>query len=213
MEHAIEIPADAKTVTLKLARRCTFTPRRYITLGADEHGQVYGLELNDDGTWRRNPLGYATSCVVIRPMKKETYEYITEDPESAKELWQQCVADSKTEKGLEEWFDDYKSYGDLFDVSFVSELLDGEDNPTVSQWEGNRIAGGDHEFASFRKYIEDALINSDKVAGVECEDDVCEWEASGLFSPERPFVLEFAPRNLLDEYYAHLKSTGGFSEV
>ena len=213
MGNAIEIPADAKTVTLELDRRCTFTPRRYITLGADKHGQVYGLELNDDGTWRRNPLGYATSCVVIRPMKREEYEYITEDPESAKELWQQFVAADKTEKGLEEWFDEYKSSDDLFDVSFVSELLDCEDNPTVSKWEENRIADGDHEFASFREYVEDALINSDKVAGVECEDDVCEWEASGMFSPERPFVLEFATREILDEYYAHLKSTRGFAEV
>lgn len=181
---------------------------RYVTLGADEHGQVYGLELNDDGTWKSNPLGYSTSCVVIRPMKREIYEYITEDPESAKDLWQQCVAADKTEKGLEEWFDDYKSSDDLFDVSFVSELLDSEDNPTVSQWEENRIADGDHEFSSFREYVEDALINSDKVAGVECEDDVCEWESAGIFPPKKPFVVEFAPKNVIEDYYAHLRKVG-----
>ena len=187
---------------------------RYVTLGADEHGQVYGLELDNDGTWRRNPLGCATSCVVIRPMKREVYEYITEDPESAKELWQLCVAADKTEMGLEEWFYVYKSSDNLFDVSFVYELLEGEDNPTVSQWEENRIADEenriadeDHEFASFREYVEDALINSEEVESVNDEDDVHEWESSGLFPPERPFVVEFAPRKLLDEYYAHLRRT------
>lgn len=179
----------------------------YITLGADEHGEVYGLELKNDGTWRGNPLGYSTSCVVIRPMKKEVYEYITEDPESAKELWKQCVEADRTEKGLDEWFDDYKDSDDLFDKSFVSELLDSEYNPTVSQWEENRIADGDHEFESFREYVEDALINSEKVKSVNCQDDVHEWESSGLFPPKRPFVVEFAPRKILDEYYAHLRKT------
>ena len=175
---------------------------RYITLGADEYGQVYGLKLSYDGTWERNRLGYATSCVVIRPMKTE----------SEKELWQQCVATDKTEKGLYEWFNYYKDSDDLFDKSFVSELLNDEDNPTVSHWEEDRIADGDHEFASF-KYVEDALINSDEVSGIECGDDVYDWEASGLFAPERPFVLEFATREILDEYYAHLKSARGFAEV
>lgn len=179
----------------------------YVTLGADEYGQVYGLELNSDGTWRENPLGYSTSCVVIRPMKREEYEYIADDPESAKELWQQCVAADKTEMGLKEWFDEYKRSGDLFDVSFVSGLLDDEDNPTVSQWEENRIADGGREFASFREYVEDALINSEDVESVNCEDDVHEWESSGLFPPKRPFVVEFAPRKILDEYYAHLRRT------
>jgi hypothetical protein len=190
---------------------------RYITLGADEHGQVYGLELNDDGTWRRNPLGYATSCVVISPMKKETYDYITEDPESAKELWQQCVAANETDKGLDEWFEDYKDSGDLFDVSFVSELLDDEDNPTVSKWEEDHIEDAGIEdvdiedvgpaFESFREYVNDALINSEEVKSVNGENDVYEWESSGLFPPKRPFVVEFAPRKLLDEYYAHLRRT------
>lgn len=180
---------------------------RYITLGADEDGQVYGLELNGDETWIRNPLGYSTSCVVIRPMNQKTYEYIMEDPESVKDLWQMCVAADKTEKGLEEWFDDYKCSDDMFDKSFVSDLLDDEDNPTVSNWEENRIVDEDYEFASFREYVEDALINSDNVTGVEGKNDVCEWEASGAFPPKKPFVVEFAPRNLLDEYYAHLRKT------
>lgn len=187
---------------------------RYITLGADEHGQVYGLELNDDGTWSRNPLGYATSCVVISPMKKEAYDYITEDPESAKELWQQCVAAGQTEKGLNEWFEDYKDSGDLFDASFVSELLDCEDNPTVSKWEENskceenNIEDAVPAFESFREYVNDALINSEEVKSINGVNDVYEWESAGIFPPKKPFVVEFAPKELLEEYYAHLRKVG-----
>lgn len=180
---------------------------RYVTLGADKFGEVYGLELGQDGKPRWNPLGGATSCVVIRPMTKEIYEYVTEDPESAKELWQQCVAADQTEKGLEDWFEEYRNSDDLFDRSFVDELLDGFGNPTVSGWEETRVAGGGRGFASFREYVEDALINSDDVEDVTCEDDVREWESSGIFPPRRPFVVEFAPKALLEEYYAHLRKT------
>lgn len=180
---------------------------RYITLGADEDGEVYGLELNEDGSWRRNPLGLSTSCVVIRPVSKENYEYVTENPESAKEIWQACVDTDKTELGLKEWFEEYIAYEVPLDVSFVSDLLDDDEiNPAVSQWREDRIADGDHTFASFREYVEDALINSEKVS-VSDEDDVHEWEASGVFSPRKPFVVEFAPKELLEEYYAHLRET------
>lgn len=184
---------------------------RYITLGADENGYVYGLEMSVSGTFIRNSLGYATSCEVIRPMKKETYEYITEDPESAKELWQQCVAADRTEKGLEDWFEDYKSSDDLFDKSFVAELFDDDENPTVSRWEENRVAeedNGDPEFASFREYVEDALINSEEVKSVNSGDDVYEWESAGIFPPKKPFVVEFAPKNVIEDYYAHLRKVG-----
>ena len=105
---------------------------KYITLGADENGQVYGLELGKDGKWERNSLGYSTSCAVVRPLSKENYEYVTEDPESAKEIWQSCVAAGKTELGLEAWFKEYVSNDDPFDASFVFELLDDESNPTVA---------------------------------------------------------------------------------
>ena len=74
--------------------------KRYITLGADEDGQVYGLALGEDGRWRRNPLGLSTSCAVIRPVTKRSYEYMTEDPQSVKEWWQAAVQDDKTELGL-----------------------------------------------------------------------------------------------------------------
>ena len=73
---------------------------RYITLGSDEDGQVYGLELNEDGRWRRNPLGYRTSCVVIRPVSEATDRYLTKNPWSAIDLWKASVSEGKTEKGL-----------------------------------------------------------------------------------------------------------------
>ena len=178
--------------------------KRYITLGADERGEVYGLELNEDGKWRRNPLGFPTSCDVIRPVPREIYEYMTEDPESAKEYWQQCVAADETEEGLKEWFDDYVSNGDgPFDVSFVFGLLDDENNPTVAPFGQSDANDGT---SRFREHVKNALLESPDVA-VSYEDDIVEWECSGMFPPKRPFAVEFAPRELLDEYYAHLRET------
>lgn len=179
---------------------------RYVTLGADEYGQIYGLELNDDGTWRSNPLGYATSCAVIRPMIKETYEYITEDPESAKDLWKSEVSADKTELGLEEWFEEYVSDCDPFDVSFVFELLDDESNPTVAPFGRSDANDGS---SGFREHLKKALLESPDVH-VSDEDDVYEWECSGLFPPSRPFVVEFAARDILDGYYESLESHGEF---
>jgi len=204
---------------------------RYITLGADESGEVYGLEIGADGRFVLNSLGLSTSCAVIRPITKEMYEYITEDPESAKELWKLCVADDRTELGLEEWFEEYVSKDELFDESFVYQLLDDEDNPTVRKHNlsikkrieeeieeedddeaeeddclvrSDYIWDEDGQPMSFRRRVELALVESDVFTSV---DDVCHWEASGVFPPKRPFVLEFAPKELLEEYYAHLRET------
>ena len=179
---------------------------RYITLGADEDGQVYGLALGEDGRWRRNPLGLSTSCAVIRPVTKWSYEYMTEDPQSVKEWWQAAVQDDKTELGLADWFEGLDK-DDLLDTSCVFELLDDNDNPTVAGWQDDRMADGDYEFESFRPHVEAALIKSPKVTAIRSEDDVYEWEASGLFPPKKPFVVELAPKGLLEEYYAHLRET------
>lgn len=173
----------------------------YITLGADENGQVYGLELNEDGSWRRNPLGYSTSCAVICPMSRENYEYATEDPESAKDVWKSCVAADNTELGLEDWFNAYVLNGEALDESFVFELLDDEDNPTVH---GKGGVFGDFKF---RKFVERAILESEDIPDINTEDDIYGWECSGLFSPKKPFVVEFAPKELLEEYYAHLRET------
>ena len=179
---------------------------RYITIGADEHGEVYGLEVDEAGKWKRNPLGLSTSCDVIRPMTKENYEYMTEDPQSAKEWWKEAVQVDNTELGLADWFEELDK-DDLLDTSFVFGLLDDNDNPTVARWHDDRVADGDHEFTSFRQHVEAELVKSPEVASIESEDDVYEWEASGLFPPRRPFVVEFAPKELLEEYYAHLRET------
>lgn len=176
---------------------------KYITLGADENGQVYGLELGEDGEWVRNPLGYSTSCVVIRPMSREDYEYVTEDPESAKEIWKSCVAADRTELGLEEWFKEYVAYDDPIDSSFVFELLDDESNPTVAPFGMSDANDGS---SKFREHLKKTLLESPDV-GVSDEDDVYSWEASGWFPPKKPFVVEFAPKELLEEYYAHLRKT------
>lgn len=176
---------------------------KYITLGADENGEVYGLELNEDGSWRRNPLGYSTSCAVVRPMSKEDYEYVTEDPESAKELWQSCVAADSTELGLDEWFKEYVANDNPFDLSFVFELLDDERNPTVALFGRSDANDGT---SRFRKHLKEVLLESPDTS-IEREDDIYDWESSGWFPPKRPFVIEFAPVKLLEEYYAHLRKT------
>lgn len=177
--------------------------KRYITLGADKNGEVYGLEVNDDGTLRRNPLGYSTSCAVIRPVTKANYEYMTEDPESVEDLWKAAVAAGDTQKGLDDWFEEIDAE-ELIDKSFVHELLEDGDNPTVKAWGSAQPVESE---VDFRDHVSDALINSARVEGVESEDDVYEWESSGWFSPREPFAVEFAPKAVLDEYYAHLRET------
>lgn len=201
---------------------------RYVTLGADEDGQVYGLEVGTDNDWMRNSLGYSTSCVVIRPVNRETYQYMTEDPQSAKEIWQQVVAADQTELGLEDWFREYCGSNDVFDMSFVYGLLDDDDNPTVSKHKlsikkridedgetdksdyvvsSDGIWDEDGQPMSFRRRVELALVESDDVASVDDVNDVCHWESAGFFPPKKPFVVEFAPKKLLKEYYAHLRKT------
>ena len=201
---------------------------RYVTLGADEDGQVYGLEVGKDNDWIMNSLGYSTSCVVIRPVNRETYEYLTEDPQSEKETWQMAVASDQTELGLEDWFEEYRNSGDVFDESFVYGLLADDDNPTVRKHnlsikkrmdedgetdESDGIVRSDGIWdengqpMSFRRRVEMALVESDDVASVDDVDDVFSWESAGVFPPTKPFVVEFAPKELLEEYYAHLSKT------
>lgn len=181
---------------------------RYITLGADENGEVYWLELGEDGKWERNSSGLSTSCAVVRPMSREYYEYFTEDPESAKDIWQACMGADRTELGLKDWFKEYASNNDVFDKSFVFELLDDESNPTIKAWREwmNSPTFGDYK-RTFREYAERTLVKSGNVPSIECGNDVYDWECSGWFPPRKPFVVEFAPKEMLEEYYAHLRKT------
>lgn len=172
----------------------------YMTLGADETGRVYGIKLEADGTWRRNPLGYSTSCAVIQPVSKEAYEYVTEDAESAKELWQSAVQADQTELGLEDWFKEYTAYNNPFDDSWVFDLLDDLVNPAIAAF--NKSA----EAASFRDFVEKAILKSPGI-NITNDDDIYEWEASGWHPPEKPFVIEFTPHDLIEEYYLHLEAT------
>ena len=176
---------------------------KYITLGADENGQVYGLELGKDGKWERNSLGYSTSCAVVRPLSKENYEYVTEDPESARGLWQACVAEGRTELGLKEWFEEYVDNDEVLDKSWVYELLDDGKNPVVDFFGLSEANDGT---SRFRAIVKNALLDCEDCK-INSEDDVYSWESSGWFPPKKPFVVEFAPKALLEEYYAHLRKT------
>lgn len=173
-----------------------------ITLGADKDGRVYGLDLNDDGTWRRNPLNIATSCNVIRPMSKEYFEYLTEDPHSAKESWKACVTHDQTELGLQAWFDTLDK-DELINRSSVFRLLDDEDNPTVTKFGKSEANDGT---SKFREHLEKTIIESKDTIITE-SDDMYDWEADGWYPPRKPFVVEFAPKETLEEYYAHLRKT------
>ena len=150
---------------------------RYVTLGADENGEVYGVEINDRRKWSRNPFGFHTSCVVIRPVTKDTFEYLTEDPDSAKELWKSAVEADRTEDGLEEWFADYVSNYDVLDKSFVWDLLEDVSNPSIIEY--NNAAKNKGE--SFKDFVEGSITGSKKCPKQNSGFDVYEWESSGLF--------------------------------
>ena len=55
--------------------------------------------------------------------------------------------------------------------------------------------------------VEATLVRSPEVSDVTSDDDVYDWECAGWFPPKKPFVVEFAPKELLEEYYAHLRKT------
>ena len=175
---------------------------KYITLGADEDGRVYGLLLNNDGTWRRNPLGLPTSCSIIRPVSKEYFEYLTEDPQSARDSWIHCVACHQTELGLQAWFDTLDE-NELIDRSFVFELLDDEDNPTVNKFGKSDANDGT---SKFREHLKKTIIESKDTIIME-PDNIYDWEVEGWGPPRKPFVVELAPKEILEEYYAHLRKT------
>ena len=92
---------------------------------------------------------------------------------------------------------------DPFDTSFVYDLLDNESNPTVAPFGRSDANDGS---SGFREHLKKALLESPDTT-VVVEDDVYNWECSGWFPPRKPFVVEFAPKELLEEYYAHLRET------
>ena len=187
---------------------------RYITLGIDEKGHVYGLELKDgeSGGFRHNSLGYATSCAVIRPVPSETLEYCRNDMDSVREWWKMAVADDHTELGLEDYFKQmldndsdsfwYDEDWPAKDESFCYGLLEDHENQTLKAggFKGEDPNGGD-----FRKHVEKLIADSDEI-DID-GDDIATWESAGLWAPSEPFVIELAPREILDEYYSHLAKT------
>ena len=210
--------------------------KRYITMGIDEDGCVYGLEMQGDMDFRRNELGYDTSCVVVRPVGDRTMDYYQNDEESVLEIWQMAVHDDRTRKGLREFFEEWAAddYGGVWseenwpgkDESWCQELLEAEDNPTVAAFikrrdeeiakldpwedeESDKWFDEDGQDISFRKHVERLIEESgdfdisDNIDG----DKIATWESAGWWSPKKPFVIELAPKELLEEYYRHLEET------
>lgn len=185
----------------------------YVTLGADKDGYVYGIEIGKDGKFIRNPLGYATPCTVVRPVSQEQYDYITEVPDSIKDVWKSAVVDDRTELGLQEFFNQIDET-DRFDDSGVFELLEDMDNPVVAEWtnamraEGELDDSDEEDWAlNFNDHMRKLLVNNESVTKINSDADIVRFEAAGWFPPEEPFVVEFAPKELLEEYYAHLRET------
>lgn len=179
----------------------------YITLGISKEGEIYGLELKKDGNWRENSLGYYTSCVVIRPVDKETLSYNRDDPESVLDDWKYAVEQDRTQDSLQEYWEDLLADVDGEedwpgkDDSFVYDLLEDDRNPSVAAYNATSAA----EKATYRESVEWLIQNCDKV-GLE-PDAMATWEASGSFPPNEPFAIPLAPTELLEQYYQHLEKT------
>lgn len=185
-----------------------------ITLGVDKGGLVYGLNIkaadNERGwDWERNPAGYSTSCDVIRPVPEDILEYMRKNPYSVRERWKESVAEDKTNLGLEDFFNRCLEESServwchegwpRKDESFCYELLEDPVNPTLK---AGGFHGDDENGGDFRKHVEKLIVGSDAIDLKR--EDIATWECAGCFPPDEPFVIELAPRWILDEYYAHL---------
>lgn len=190
---------------------------RYVTMGVDKLGYLYGIELDESGKqgehrFRYNPLGYATSCSVIRPVSSDTMAFYQGDMESVREWWQDAVAGNHTVLGLEDFFKEcvenecdgfwYDESWPAKDESGCYELLEDPENPTLK---AGGFSGDDENGGDFRKHVEKLIEESDAINLTH--EDMATWEAAGWWAPSEPFVIELAPRDILDEYYLHLEKT------
>ena len=186
---------------------------RYITLGIDKRGEVYGLCLKDgsEDDFVKNSLGYSTSCAVIRPVDRRTLDYCREDTESIKDTWKLAVEHDRTELGLDDYFEDALSeccsvFGNDEeaypgkDESFCDDLLLDDDNPTVkTYWMTD---------SGLRAYVEKCIRESPFIdTGNVDKHDIATWESAGWYPPKEPFVVELAPHEFLEKYYKHLEET------
>jgi len=122
--------------------------RTYVTMGIDDDGQVYGLEVapayNAHGfDFVRNSLGSSTSCVVVRPVTGKDLSDFRVDEESVRDVWVETVRSGETNDGLQEWFEqamEEASESSVFgfdevypfkDESWCRELLIDPENPTI----------------------------------------------------------------------------------
>lgn len=182
---------------------------KWITIGISREGEVYGLELNADGTdFDRNSLGYSTSCAVIRPVTRETLDYYRDDMDSVKDIWKDAVANDKTEDSLEDYFESllpdcesvFSTNDEAWpfkDESFCEDLLIDMDNPTVKTY--FLIAD------NLRQCVEDAIMENPDIKTPNGE--IATWECAGWFPPKEPFVVELADHELIERYYKHLEET------
>ena len=171
--------------------------RHFQTIGIDRQGQVYALALDGD----------RSGCAVVRPVEYEVLRYFLENPDSVKEAWKQDVAVDATEYGLLEYFEKYidrfipADAGDYpgKDKTFVPEVLEDKVNPTVVRVESDTGM-------TFRKFAE-TMIRATPEIEVQGKDKIVTWEAAGWFHPMERLVVELAPAEILEPYYAELEET------
>lgn len=122
--------------------------KTYATMGIDDEGQVYGLEIewSDDAhgfDWVRNSLGLSTSCMVVRPVKGKDLTDFRVDEQSVRDVWIDAVRSGDTDDGLREWFEQameevaescvfgFDEAYPFKDESWCRELLIDPGNPTI----------------------------------------------------------------------------------
>ena len=70
----------------------------HVTIGMDSQGQVYGIEVDENG----NLIPGHMACNVIRPVTESTLKYLREDEESVLYNWKAAVNADITRDGLSE---------------------------------------------------------------------------------------------------------------
>ena len=150
----------------------------YTVLGMDDRGEIYAATLDENGQLTD------TSCEVIRPVSKETLDYLRNDEESVLETWQMAVQGDNTRLGLSDYFEQLKDETDDAD----GEGFPGKDNSGVAALIGDGVG-------------QIARERADADAEAQTGETVGTWESSGWFPPRKRFAVEYASKKLIKEFY------------
>ena len=160
---------------------------RNIALGMGKDGQIYAIRVDESGKPIWNPLGYSTSCDVIRPVSRERLQELREDTELYREEWKLAVKDDRTDESLDDFVD-----------SLLADYPGDENFPYKDESYVDDIIGdGDSQVSR-----ETADRDAEELTG----EPVGTWESSGWFGPQEPFARVYCSPELLETYYSHLET-------